>query len=98
MAGRNIKIYSETFPLKYLLSNHGLCLGVDTKRLCLLALVCTKGIIALKRPVGDLVVENNEYDIPLIWNALLDEIPDLGKRRFKIIHNMEEATGHDGKF
>jgi hypothetical protein len=48
--------------------------------------------------VGDLVVENNEYDIPLIWNALLDEIPDLGKRRFKIVHNMEEATGHDGKF
>ena len=27
-----MKVYSERFPIKYLFSNYGICLGVDTKK------------------------------------------------------------------
>ena len=84
MRRKEVKIYSERFPLKYLFSNHGLCLGVDTWRGSLLVLACRRGLLVLKRPVGDLVVENNNYDIPLIWNALIEEdsLKASGKRRY----------------
>ncbi len=57
-------------PLKYLFSDKGLCLGVDTKKASYLFLVSTTGLILKRRPVGDKVVENNNYDIPLIVRDL----------------------------
>jgi hypothetical protein len=65
-----MKIYSERMPLKYLFSDKGLCLGVDTKKASYLFLVSTTGLILKRRPVGDKVVENNNYDIPLIVRDL----------------------------
>ena len=57
-------------PLKYLFSDKGLCFGVDTKKASYLFLVSTTGLILKRRPVGDKVVENNNYDIPLIVRDL----------------------------
>ncbi len=61
-----MKIYSERFPLKYLFSDTGMCLGIDTKKASFLFLVSPNGIMLKKRPVGDRVVEENNYDIPVI--------------------------------
>lgn len=65
-----IRIYSERWPIKYLLSNHGMCLGVDTKRRSFLFLAFRGGIILRQRPVGDTVVEDLDYDILAIVRAL----------------------------
>jgi hypothetical protein len=65
-----VKVYSERLVIKYLLSNFGLCLGLDTKRCSYLFLVSRKGVIFSRRPVGDKVVENLNYEIPAIVDAL----------------------------
>ncbi len=65
-----MKILSERWPLKYLVSDYGLCLGVDTKRCSYLFLVHRGGIVLRRRPVGDKVVENLNYEIPAIVRAL----------------------------
>ena len=67
---RDLMVYSERLPIKYLLSNHGLCLGIDTKRRSLLFLACRSGLFVRRRPVGDTVVEDLDYDIPRIVRAL----------------------------
>ena len=67
---RRIQIYSERWPIKYLLSNHGLCLGLDTKRRSILILAHRGGVILRWRPVGDTVVEDVGYDIPEIVRVL----------------------------
>ncbi len=72
-SGRTLMIYSERLPIKYLLSNHGLCLGIDTKRRSFLLLVARDGLFLRQRPVGDTVVEDLEYDIPAIVRALREE-------------------------
>lgn len=66
-----MKIYSERLPLKYLFSNRGVCLGIDTKRASFLFLVSSLGVMFRKRPVGDRVVEDNNYDIPVIFREIL---------------------------
>jgi hypothetical protein len=68
-----VKIYSERLPLKYLLSDHGLCLGVDLKRCSYLFLASRSGLLLQRRPVGDKVVENLDYEIPEIVRALAAE-------------------------
>ena len=68
-----LKIYSELFPVKYLFSNQGICLGADTKRRSFLFIVSKKGILFRKRPVGDKVVEDHGYEIDRIYDAILSE-------------------------
>jgi hypothetical protein len=68
-----VKLYSERLPLKYLLSDHGLCLGVDMKRCSYLFLASRSGVVLQRRPVGDKVVENLDYEIPDIVRALAAE-------------------------
>jgi hypothetical protein len=65
-----VKIVSERLPVKYLLSDHGLCLGIDTHRCSYLFLVARSGVILRRRPVGDRVVEDLNYEIPEIVRAL----------------------------
>ncbi len=65
-----MKVYSERFPIKYLFSNYGICLGVDTKKASYLFLMSRMGIILQKRPVGDTVVEDLNYEIPMIHEKL----------------------------
>jgi hypothetical protein len=67
---RRIRVYSERWPIKYLVTNHGICLGIDTKRRSLLFLAHRKGVILRQRPVGDTVVEDLDYEIPAILRAL----------------------------
>jgi hypothetical protein len=67
---RRVQIYSERWPIKYLLSNHGVCLGLDTKRRSILFLAHRGGVILRTRPVGDTVVEDLDYEIPEIVRAL----------------------------
>jgi hypothetical protein len=69
-SGRSLMIYSERLPIKYLLSNHGLCLGVDSARRSMLFLACREGLFVRFRPVGDTVVEDLDYEIPEIARAL----------------------------
>jgi hypothetical protein len=73
-----MKIYSERLPLKYLLSEHGVCLGVDLKKCSYLFLVSRGGVVLQRRPVGDKVVENLDYEIPAIVAALAAERPAAG--------------------
>ena len=68
-----MKIYSERLFLKYLFSNHGLCFGIDMKDRSYLFLVSRSGVILQRRPVGDKVVENLDYEIPAIVSALATE-------------------------
>lgn len=68
-----MKIYSERLFLKYLLSDHGLCFGIDMKDRSYLFLVSSQGVVFRRRPVGDKVVENLDYEIPAIVRALDDE-------------------------
>jgi hypothetical protein len=68
-----MKIYSERLFLKYLVSDHGLCLGVDLKDRSYLFLVSSAGVVLERRPVGDKVVENLDYEIPEIVRALAGE-------------------------
>jgi hypothetical protein len=70
-----MKVYSERLFLKYLFSNHGLCFGIDMKRSSYLFLVSKRGVILQRRPVGDKVVENLDYEIPAIVRALEAEPP-----------------------
>ena len=72
---REFKIYSERLFLKYLFSSHGICFGVDMKDRSYLFLVSGRGLILQRRPVGDKVVENLEYEIPAIVGALEAEMP-----------------------
>jgi hypothetical protein len=65
-----VKIYSERLFLKYLVSNHGICFGIDMKQSSYLFLVSKRGVILERRPVGDKVVENLDYEIPEIVEAL----------------------------
>lgn len=75
-----MKIYSERLFLKYLFSDHGICFGVDMKDRSYLLLLCRQGLILQRRPVGDKVVENLDYEIPRIVAALFAERPRLGAR------------------
>jgi len=59
-----VKILSERFPIKYLFSDHGICLGVDTVRCSFLFLMHRGGIVLQRRPVGDRIVEDLDYHIP----------------------------------
>jgi hypothetical protein len=68
-----MKILSERWPIKYLVSDHGLCLGVDTVRCSFLFLAHRGGIVLQKRPVGDRIVEDLDYHIPDIALALREE-------------------------
>ena len=68
-----MKIYSERWIIKYLLSDHGVCRGLDTKRCSYLFLLSRAGYTAQRRPVGDKVVENLDYEIPLIVAELREE-------------------------
>jgi hypothetical protein len=70
-----MKVYSERLFLKYLVSNHGVCFGIDMKRSSYLFLVSKRGLILQRRPVGDKVVENLDYEIPQIVAALEAERP-----------------------
>lgn len=65
-----MKVYSERLFLKYLFSNHGVCFGIDMKDRSYLFLVSKFGLILQRRPVGDKVVENLDYEIPKIVSAL----------------------------
>ena len=65
-----MKLYSERLFLKYLFSNHGVCFGIDMKDRSYLFLVSRSGLILQRRPVGDKVVENLDYEIPQIVSAL----------------------------
>ncbi|MGI0070495.1 MAG: hypothetical protein ACRECT_00205 [Thermoplasmata archaeon] len=65
-----MKWFSERWILKYLISDHGICLGVDTKRRSYLFLASKRGLFWSPRPVGDTVVEDLDYEIPLIDRAL----------------------------
>jgi hypothetical protein len=65
-----VKVYSERLFLKYLFSNHGVCFGIDMKDRSYLFLVSKFGLILQRRPVGDKVVENLDYEIPKIVSAL----------------------------
>jgi hypothetical protein len=67
---RRWKRYSERWFLKYLVSNHGVCFGVDMKDRSYLLLVSARGLVWQRRPVGDKVVENLDYEIPAIVRAL----------------------------
>jgi hypothetical protein len=73
--GENVKIYSERLFLKYLFSNHGICFGVDMKQASYLFLLSSRGLLLQRRPVGDKVVENLDYEIPAIVAALHRERP-----------------------
>lgn len=68
-----MKIVSERLPIKYLFSDHGVCLGVDTVRCSFLFLLHRGGIVLQRRPVGDRVVEDLDYHIPAIAIALRAE-------------------------
>jgi hypothetical protein len=68
-----MKVYSERLFLKYLFSNHGLCFGVDLKDRSYLFLVSRRGLVLQRRPMGDKVVENLDYEIPAIVDALARE-------------------------
>ena len=65
-----LRVYSERWPIKYLVSNDGICLGVDTKRRSFLLLAYRDGILFRERPVGDTVVEDLNYEIPAIVRAV----------------------------
>jgi len=74
-----MKIVSERWPIKYLFSEHGVCLGIDTVRCSYLFLLHRGGIVLQRRPVGDKVVENLFYEIPDIARALASErVPPPG--------------------
>lgn len=68
-----MKLYSERLFLKYLFSDHGVCFGIDMKDRSYLFLVSRAGLILQRRPVGDKVVENLDYEIPAIVRALARE-------------------------
>ncbi|MGD0589004.1 MAG: hypothetical protein ABSA63_09485 [Thermoplasmata archaeon] len=68
-----MKIVSERLPIKYLFSNYGVCLGIDTVRCSFLFLLHRGGIVLQRRPVGDKVVEDLHYEIPEIARALARE-------------------------
>lgn len=70
----SMKIYSERLFLKYLVSDHGFCFGVDMKDRSYLLLGSKAGFILQRRPVGDKVVENLDYEIPQIVAALRAEL------------------------
>ncbi len=69
----HIKVFSERWPLKYLVSNEGLCLGVDLVRASYLLLLHRGGFIFERRPVGDTVVEDLNYEIRAIVAELRRE-------------------------
>jgi len=69
-----VKLYSERLFLKWLVSNHGICFGVDMKQRSYLLLASRRGVVFQRRPVGDKVVENLNYEIPAIVDALRAEL------------------------
>lgn len=65
-----LKILSERLPIKYLFSDQGICLGIDTVRCSFLFLLHRGGLVLQRRPVGDRIVEDLNYSIPDIAVAL----------------------------
>lgn len=80
-SGRFLQLYSERLPIKYLVSNQGVCLGIDTKRRSFLFIASAVGILARVRPVGDTVVETLDYDIGRIVRALREPPGPTAVRR-----------------
>jgi hypothetical protein len=74
-----VKIYSERFFLKYLFSDHGICLGVDMKGRSYLFLICTRGIIFRRRNAGDRVVEDLDYEIDRIYETIAGKAESVEK-------------------
>jgi hypothetical protein len=72
-SGRELMVYSERLPIKYLVSNHGISFGIDSARTSFLFLACRDGVFLRTRPVGDTVVEDLDYEIPAIARALKDQ-------------------------
>ncbi len=58
-----MKFYSEKFFIKYLIENSGICLGIDMKNKSYLFLATKNGFMLKKRPAGDKIVENLNYDV-----------------------------------
>ena len=58
-----MKFYSEKFFIKYLIENSGICLGIDMKNKSYLFLATKNGVMLKKRPAGDKIVENLNYDV-----------------------------------
>ncbi len=74
-----MKLFSERWPIKYLVSDYGVCLGLDTVRGSYLFLLHRGGIVLQRRPVGDRIVEDLDYHIPDIVDALaMDEAARVG--------------------
>ncbi len=65
-----MKVYSERLFLKYLFSDQGACFGVDLKDRSYLFLLSKHGVVLQRRPVGDKIVENLNYEIPAILERL----------------------------
>ncbi|MDE1821420.1 MAG: hypothetical protein KGJ23_01055 [Euryarchaeota archaeon] len=80
-----MKLYSERLFLKWLLSNHGVCFGVDMKERSYLLLLSRRGLIFQRRPVGDKVVENLDYEIPDIVRALHREAQVREERSMGVV-------------
>ncbi len=75
-----MKLLSERWPIKYLVSDYGVCLGLDTVRCSYLFLLHRGGIVLQRRPVGDRIVEDLDYHIPDIVDALaMDAVARLGE-------------------
>ncbi|HKN06135.1 MAG TPA: hypothetical protein VJ021_00830 [Thermoplasmata archaeon] len=72
-----MKILSERLPIKYLFSDHGVCLGIDTVRCSFLFLLHRGGIVLQRRPVGDRIVEDLDYYIPDIAIALRKDVREI---------------------
>jgi hypothetical protein len=68
-----MKIWSERWAIKYLVSDHGICLGVDMSDRSYLFLMSKRGLVMERRPWGDKVVENLDFEIPAIAEALAAE-------------------------
>lgn len=67
-----MQVVSERWPIKYLFSEYGVCLGLDTARCSFLFLLHRRGVVFRRRPVGDRIVEDLDYHIPDILLGLAD--------------------------
>lgn len=65
-----MKLHSERLFLKYLVSDHGACFGADVNGASYLLLISSRGLVWQRRPAGDRVVEDLDFEIPAIARAL----------------------------
>lgn len=76
-----MRTYSDRFFLKYLLSDRGVCLGVELRDRSYLLIASRRGITFRRRPSGDRVVEHQGYDIPRILQALEENLARVRSSR-----------------